>query len=83
MVILAGPMVAVTMFQFLLQVISLICLAGAALATSLTGVTGFSLLVSLPTSYILHSYIHTNPTVQIVCLRLMDDATKLIGTILS
>ncbi|XXG83826.1 hypothetical protein AAC387_Pa10g1493 [Persea americana] len=50
--ILAGPMVAVTVSQYLLQVISLmmvghlgeISLSSAALATSLTAVTGFSLL---------------------------------------
>ena len=54
--ILAGPMVAVGVSQYLLQVISLmmvghlgeISLSGAALATSLTSVTGFSLLVSVP-----------------------------------
>lgn len=56
--ILAGPMVAVTLTQYLIQVISLmmvghlgeLSLSGAALATSLTGVTGFSLLVSPPPS---------------------------------
>ncbi|RRT70992.1 hypothetical protein B296_00010528 [Ensete ventricosum] len=59
----AAPMVAVTLSQFLVQVISSMMvghlgevdLAGAAIATSLASVTGFSLLVSplpplLPTS---------------------------------
>ncbi|KAJ8622913.1 hypothetical protein MRB53_031442 [Persea americana] len=53
--ILAGPMVAVGVSQYLLQLISLmmvghlgeISLSGAALATSLTSVTGFSLLAGM------------------------------------
>ena len=59
--ILAGPMVAVTLSQYLIQVISLmmvghlgeLSLSSAAIATSLTSVTGFSLLVSLP--HIIHT----------------------------
>lgn len=51
---LAGPMVAVTLSQFMLQVISLmmvghlgeLSLSSTAIAISLCGVTGFSLLVS-------------------------------------
>ena len=52
---LAGPMVVVTLSQYLLQVISLmmvghlgeLALSSAAIAISLSAVTGFSLLVSL------------------------------------
>ncbi|RWW78453.1 hypothetical protein BHE74_00013328 [Ensete ventricosum] len=52
----AAPMVAVTMSQFLVQVVSSMMvghlgkldLASAAIATSLTSVTGFSLLVCPP-----------------------------------
>ncbi len=52
---LAGPMVIVTFSQYLLQVISLmmvghlgeLALSSTAIAISLSGVTGFSLLVSL------------------------------------
>ncbi|XP_077221207.1 protein DETOXIFICATION 12-like [Tasmannia lanceolata] len=52
---LAGPMVAVTLSQYLLQVISLmmvghlgeLSLSSAAIATSITGVTGFSLLLGM------------------------------------
>ncbi|XP_068638065.1 protein DETOXIFICATION 12-like [Aristolochia californica] len=52
---LAGPMVTVTLFQYLQQVISLmmvghlseLSLSSAAIATSLSGVTGFSLLLGL------------------------------------
>ena len=51
---LAGPMVAVTLSQYLLQVISTmmvghlgeLALSSTAIAISLSGVTGFSLLVS-------------------------------------
>ncbi|KAL6007390.1 hypothetical protein ACLOJK_032887 [Asimina triloba] len=51
--LLAGPMVTVTVAQYLLQVISLmmvghlgeLSLSSAAIATSLAGVTGFSVLV--------------------------------------
>lgn len=51
---MAGPMVVVTVSQFLLQVVSLIMvghldqlsLAGVALATSFADVTGFSILVT-------------------------------------
>lgn len=53
---IAGPMVAVCVSQYLLQVISMmmvghlgeLALSSTALATSFAGVTGFSLLVSLP-----------------------------------
>lgn len=53
--LLAGPMVAVTLSQYLLQVISImmvghlgeLALSSTAIAISLSGVTGFSLLVSL------------------------------------
>lgn len=56
---LAGPMVAVSLSQYLQQVISLmmvghlgeLALSSAAIATSLAGVTGFSLLVSLLCSF--------------------------------
>ena len=52
---LAGPMVTVTLSQYLLQVISMmmvghlgeLALSSTAIAMSLSGVTGFSLLVSL------------------------------------
>ncbi|KAL0000098.1 hypothetical protein SO802_019700 [Lithocarpus litseifolius] len=52
---LAGPMVAVTLSQYMLQVISLmmvghlgeLALSSAAIATSLSGVTGFSLLLGM------------------------------------
>ncbi|KAJ6839701.1 protein DETOXIFICATION 12-like isoform X2 [Iris pallida] len=52
---LAGPMVAVTLSQYLLQVISSmmvghlgeLSLSSSAIATSLTGVTGFSLLLGM------------------------------------
>lgn len=52
--LLAGPMVAVTLSQYLLQVISImmvghlgeLALSSTAIAISLSGVTGFSLLVS-------------------------------------
>ncbi|KAL5722070.1 hypothetical protein ACHQM5_005637 [Ranunculus cassubicifolius] len=52
---LAGPMVAVTLSQYLLQVISTmmvghlgeLALSSAAMATSFTGVTGFSLLLGM------------------------------------
>ncbi|XP_010251710.1 PREDICTED: protein DETOXIFICATION 8-like [Nelumbo nucifera] len=55
---MAGLMIAVTVSQYLLQVISVvmvghlgeISLSSVAIATSLTGVTGFSLLVSLFTT---------------------------------
>ena len=51
---IAAPMVAVSVLQYLLQVISVmlvghvnqLTLAGVAIATSMTNVTGFSLLVS-------------------------------------
>lgn len=51
---IVAPMVAVTVFQYLLQVVSIImvghlgqlALSSVAIATSLTNVTGFSLLVS-------------------------------------
>ena len=64
--ILAGPMVAVTVSQYLLQVISLmmvghlgeISLSSAALATSLTAVTGFSLLCKPP--LLLTRYMHSD-----------------------
>lgn len=50
----AGPMVLVSMLQYLLQVVSMmmvgrlgrLTLSSVAIATSLTNVTGFSLLVS-------------------------------------
>lgn len=50
---IAAPMVAVTVLQYLLQVVSVIMvghldelsLSGASIATSFTSVTGFSLLV--------------------------------------
>ncbi|KAH7571048.1 hypothetical protein JRO89_XS05G0244200 [Xanthoceras sorbifolium] len=53
--VLAGPMVALTLSQYLLQVISLmmvghlseLALSSAAITISLSGVTGFSLLVSV------------------------------------
>ena len=53
---LAGPMVAVTSSQYLLQVISImmvghlgeLSLSSTAIAISLSGVTGFSFLVRLP-----------------------------------
>lgn len=77
--ILAGPMVAVTLIQYFIQVISTmmvghlgeISLSGAALANSLTSVTGFSLLVSLPCCFLyLYNdiYIKTipHPTIQIL-----------------
>lgn len=52
---IAAPMVVVSILQYLLQVVSIIMvghlgelsLSGVAIATSLTNVTGFSLLVSL------------------------------------
>lgn len=52
---IAAPMVAVSVLQYLLQVISVmmvghvnqLTLASVAIATSLTNVTGFSLLVSI------------------------------------
>ncbi|KAF9625608.1 hypothetical protein IFM89_024381 [Coptis chinensis] len=52
---LAGPMVAVTLSQYLLQVISMmmvghlgeLSLSSTAIATSLTGVTGYSLLLGM------------------------------------
>ncbi|XP_077253739.1 protein DETOXIFICATION 14-like [Tasmannia lanceolata] len=52
---LAGPMVAVTLSQYMLEVISLmmvghlgeLALSSAAIATSITGVTGFSLLLGM------------------------------------
>jgi MATE family multidrug resistance protein len=52
---LAGPMVTVTLSQYLLQAISMmmvghlgeLALSSTAIAISLSGVTGFSLLVSL------------------------------------
>nr|QEY08341.1 MATE efflux family protein member 5a [Crocus sativus] len=52
---LAGPMVAVTLSQYLLQLISSmmvghlgeLSLASTAIATSLTGVTGFSLIIGM------------------------------------
>ena len=61
---LAGPMVVVTLSQFLLQVISLmmvghlgeLALSSAAIAISLSAVTGFSLLVSL-CCYLLSFYL--------------------------
>ena len=51
---IAGPMVAVVLSQYLLQVVSLmmvghlgeLALSSTAIATSLSGVSGFSLLVS-------------------------------------
>lgn len=51
---IAAPMVAVSMFQYLLQVVSIVvvgrlgqlALSSVAIATSLANVTGFSLLVS-------------------------------------
>lgn len=51
---IVAPMVAVTVFQYLLQVVSMVmvghlgqlALSSVAIATSLTNVTGFSLLVS-------------------------------------
>lgn len=58
---IAAPMVAVTVLQYLLQVVSVIMvghlgqlsLSSVAIATSITNVTGFSLLVStLIPSYI-------------------------------
>jgi MATE family multidrug resistance protein len=57
--VLAGPMVAVVLSQYLLQVISVmmvghlgeLALSSTAIAISLSGVTGFSFLVSL---YIFH-----------------------------
>ena len=56
---MAAPMVAVSVSQYLLQVISLmmvghigeLALSGVAIATSFTNVTGFSLLVMLLQSY--------------------------------
>ncbi|XXG80502.1 hypothetical protein AAC387_Pa09g1351 [Persea americana] len=66
--VLAGPMVAVTVSQYLLQVISLMIvghlglgetsLSSAALATSLTVVTGFSLLCQPP--LLLTRYMHSD-----------------------
>ena len=59
---IAAPMVAVTVLQYLLQVVSVIMvghlgqlsLSSVAIATSLTNVTGFSLLVStLPSVYLI------------------------------
>lgn len=52
---IAAPMVAVSVLQYLLQVVSTVmvghlsqlALSSVAIATSLTNVTGFSLLVSL------------------------------------
>ncbi|KAF7819958.1 protein DETOXIFICATION 14-like [Senna tora] len=52
----AAPMVAVSLLQYLVQVVSLIMvghlgqlsLASVAIATSLTNVSGFSLLVTSP-----------------------------------
>lgn len=52
---IAAPMVAVSVLQYLLQVVSVVmvghvsqlALSSVAIATSLTNVTGFSLLVSL------------------------------------
>jgi MATE family multidrug resistance protein len=52
---IAAPMVAVSVLQYLLQVVSVIivghlgalALSSAAIATSITNVTGFSLLVCL------------------------------------
>ena len=68
--LLAGPMVAVTLSQYMLQVISImmvghlmvghlgeLALSSTAIAISLCGVTGFSLLVSL-CFYLLSFYIH-------------------------
>lgn len=56
---MAAPMVAVAVSQYLLQVISIvmaghldeISLSGVAIATSLTNVTGFSLLVNSSSSF--------------------------------
>lgn len=61
---LAGPMVAVTLSQYFIQVISSMMvghlgelpLASAAIATSLAGVTGFSLLVSFFFSLVLGKF---------------------------
>lgn len=55
---IAGPMVAVILSQYLLQVISMmmvghlgeLALSSTAIAISLSGVTGFSLFVSFPSS---------------------------------
>ncbi|KAL5761144.1 hypothetical protein ACOSQ2_019982 [Xanthoceras sorbifolium] len=55
----AGPMVALTLSQYLLQVISLmmvghlseLALSGAAITISLSGVTGFSLLLGMASSF--------------------------------
>ena len=61
---IAVPMVAVTVMQYLLQVVSVmmvghlgeLSLSSVAIATSLTNVTGFSLLVS-PVFSVLHTNI--------------------------
>ena len=53
--VLAAPMVVTTLLQYLMQVVSLIMvghlgrlsLSAVAIATALTNVTGFSLLVSI------------------------------------
>jgi MATE family multidrug resistance protein len=55
---IAAPMVVVTILQYLLQVVSILMvghlgelsLSSVAIATSLTNLTGFSLLVSPPSS---------------------------------
>lgn len=69
---MAGPMVVVTVSQFLLQVVSLIMvghldqlsLAGVALATSFADVTGFSILVTkipfLPLPPLIFFYLKKN-----------------------
>lgn len=61
--LIAGPMVMVSVLQYLVQVVSTmmvghlghLTLSSVAIASSLTNVTGFSLLVSC--KYI-HTYIH-------------------------
>ena len=62
--VIAAPMVAVAVLQYLLQVVSLVTvghlgelsLSSVAIAISLTNVTGFSLLVSSTTYLILSSF---------------------------
>lgn len=62
---IAAPMVTVTLLQYMLQVVSImmvghlgqLALSSVAIATSLTNVTGFSLLVSL-IKYTSYSFEH-------------------------
>lgn len=62
--LIAAPMVAVVVLQYLLQVVSVVMvghlgdlsLSSVAIATSLTNVAGFSLLVCITHTFFLHLF---------------------------